>query len=87
MPGSRTNPRHAGPLTQPGNPTPALFRQTPVLCGHPRHCTVLCSKASVNSVTLCRLLLYDQRATPSKEDGRTLEKGTDTSPTPAQDGA
>jgi hypothetical protein len=57
-PGSRANPRHAGPLIPPRNPTPALFRQTPVLCGHPRHCTVLCGKASVNSVTLCRLLPY-----------------------------
>jgi hypothetical protein len=26
-PGSRTNPRHAGPLTPPGNHIPALFRQ------------------------------------------------------------
>jgi hypothetical protein len=77
------NPRHAGPLTPPGNPTPALFRQTPALCGHPRHCTVLCGKASVNSVTLCRLLPYDRHAAPSKEDGGTLEKGRDTSPTPS----
>jgi hypothetical protein len=45
----------------------------------------LCDKASVNSVTLCHPLPYGRRAAPSKEDGRTLEKGTDTYPAPTQD--
>jgi hypothetical protein len=31
------NPRHAGPLTPPGNHIPVLFDQ-PALCGHPRRC-------------------------------------------------
>jgi hypothetical protein len=86
VPGSKANPRHTGSLTPPGNPTPAQFRRPPVLCGHPRHCTTLCGEASVNSVRLCRLFPYDWRAAPSKGDGRTLEKGTSTHPTPAQDG-
>jgi hypothetical protein len=84
-PGSRANPRHTGPLTPPGNPTPALFHRPLTLCGHPRHCTTLCGKASVNSLTLCHLLLYSRRAAPSKEGSRTLEKGTDTYPTPTRD--
>jgi hypothetical protein len=29
VPGSRTHPRHTGPLTPPGNHIPALFRQPP----------------------------------------------------------
>jgi hypothetical protein len=37
VPGSKANPRHAGPLTPPGNRIPALFRQ-PSPCYHPRHC-------------------------------------------------
>jgi hypothetical protein len=44
-PGSRANPRHAVPLTPPGNPAQALFHQPPALCGHPRHFTTLCGKA------------------------------------------
>jgi hypothetical protein len=36
-PGSKANPRHASPLTPPGNRISALFRQ-PALCGHPQHC-------------------------------------------------
>jgi hypothetical protein len=36
-PGSKVNPRHAGPLTPLGNRIPALFRQ-PSPCGHPWHC-------------------------------------------------
>jgi hypothetical protein len=36
-PGSKANPRHADPLTPPGNHIPALFRQ-PSPCGHPWHC-------------------------------------------------
>jgi hypothetical protein len=42
-----------------------------------------CRKAGVNSVILCHPLLY---GLPSKEDGGTLERGTDISPTPARDG-
>jgi hypothetical protein len=37
VPGSKVNPRHAGPLTPLGNHIPALFRQ-PSPCGHPWHC-------------------------------------------------
>jgi hypothetical protein len=37
-----------GPLTPPGNPAPALFRQPPTLCGHLCHYTTLCGEASVN---------------------------------------
>jgi hypothetical protein len=33
-PGSKANPRHADPLTPPGNHILALFRQ-PALCGYP----------------------------------------------------
>jgi hypothetical protein len=86
-PGSRANPHHAGPLTPPGNPAQALFRQPLALCGHPHHCTTLCGKASVNSVTLCHPPPYGRRAAPSKEDGGTLEKGTNTCPTPMWDNA
>jgi hypothetical protein len=64
---------------------PALFHRPLTLCGHPRHCTTLCGKASVNSLTLCHLLPYSRRAAPSKEGSRTLEKGTDTCPTPTRD--
>jgi hypothetical protein len=85
VPWTRANPRHAGPLTPPGNPTPALFCQPPALCGHLHLCTTLCDKASVNSVTLCHPPPYGRRATPLKEDGRTLEKGTDTCPMPTRD--
>jgi hypothetical protein len=46
---------------------------------------VLCSKASVNSVTLCHPLPYGRHIAPSKEDGGTLEKGTDIYPAPTQD--
>jgi hypothetical protein len=78
------------PCTPPpdvlGNHIPALFCQ-PSLCGHPRHCTTLCSKASVSSATLCRPLSYGRRAAPSKEDGGTLERGTDAYPALAQDHA
>jgi hypothetical protein len=85
-PESKANPRHAGPLTPPGNHIPALFRQ-PYSRGHLRHCTTLCGKASVNSVTLYRPLPYGRRAAPSKEDSGILEKGTDIYPVPTQDNA
>jgi hypothetical protein len=62
-PESKANPRHDGPLTPPGNHTPTLFRQ-PSLRGHPCHCTGLCSKASVYSVTLCHPLPYGLRTAP-----------------------
>jgi hypothetical protein len=74
-------------MTPPGNPTPALFRQPPALCGHPRHYTTLCGKASVNSVTLCHPLQYGRHVAHSKEDSGTLEKGTDTCPTSTWDNA
>jgi hypothetical protein len=45
----------------------------------------LCGKASVSSVTLCRPLSYSRHATPPKEDGRTLEKGTNACLALAQD--
>jgi hypothetical protein len=38
VPGSKANPRHAGPLTPPGNHIPVLFSQ-PSPRGHPWHCT------------------------------------------------
>jgi hypothetical protein len=38
-------------------------------------------------MTLCCPLLYGPRTTPSKEDGGTLEKGTDACLAPAQDDA
>jgi hypothetical protein len=85
VPRTRANPRHTGPLTPPGNPALALFCQPPALCGHLRLCTTLCGKASVNSVTLCHPPPYGRRPTPSKEDGRTLEKGMDTCPMPTRD--
>jgi hypothetical protein len=85
-PGSKANPRHANSLTPPGYHILALFCQ-PSWLGHPRHYTALCGKASVSSVTLCRPLSYDSRAAPSKEDGRTLEKGTDAYLAPARDDA
>jgi hypothetical protein len=63
---------------------PALFRQ-PSLWGHLRHCTTLCGRASVNFVTLYHPLMYGRRAAPSKEDGRTLERGTDIYFAPTRD--
>jgi hypothetical protein len=51
------------------------------------HCTTLCGKASVNSVTLCFPLSYGRHAAPSKRDGGTLEKETDACSVPAQDNA
>jgi hypothetical protein len=77
-PRSKVNPHHADPLTPPGNHIPTMFH-------HPRHCTTLCGKARVSSVTLCRPLLYDPYATPSKEYGKTLEKGTNACLAPARD--
>jgi hypothetical protein len=74
-PGSKANPHHAGPLTPPGNHISALFRQ-PSRWDHTYHYTVLCGKASISSVTLCCPLSYGLHTAPSKEDGRTLEKGT-----------
>jgi hypothetical protein len=47
----------------------------------------LCGKASVNSVTLYHPLPYSRRAAPSKEDGRTLERGTNIYPAPTRDDA
>jgi hypothetical protein len=73
VPGSKANPRHAGPLTPPGNQIPVLFCQ-PSLSGHPWHCTGLCSEASVNSVTLCRPLPYDLRAAPLEGGRRNPRK-------------
>jgi hypothetical protein len=61
-----------------------LFRQ-PSRWGHPCRYTVLCGKASVNSVMLCHPLLYDRHAAPSKEDGGTLEAGR--TPVPRSHGA
>jgi hypothetical protein len=66
-PESRANPRHAGPLTPPGNHIPALFRRPPALCGHLRHCTTLCGKASVNCDTV--------PPAPVRPARRTLERG------------
>jgi hypothetical protein len=77
---------HVVPLTRLGNHIPALFRQ-PSGRGHPRHCTALCGKARVSSVTLCHPLSYDRRAAPSKEDGGALKGGTDACSAPAQDHA
>jgi hypothetical protein len=37
----------------------------------------LCGKAGVSSVTLCRPLSYGPTSRPSREDGGTLERGTD----------
>jgi hypothetical protein len=85
-PKSKTNPRHAVPLTPPGNHIPALFHQ-PSRLGHPRHCAALCGEASVSSTTLCYPLSYSPHVAPSKEDGGALEKGTDAYVAPAQDGA
>jgi hypothetical protein len=64
------------PTDTPENHIPALFCQ-PSRRRHPRHCATQCGKASVSSVTLCYPLSYGPRAAPSKEDGGTLEKGTD----------
>jgi hypothetical protein len=87
-PKSKTNQRHAVPLTPPGNHIPTLFRQ-PSQQGHPCHCTSLCGEASASPVTLCRPLSYGPHTAPSKEDGGTIERerGTDACPTPAQDNA
>jgi hypothetical protein len=45
----------------------------------------MCGKASVSFVTLCHPLSYGRHAAPSKEDGGTLEKGTDACSALAQD--
>jgi hypothetical protein len=76
MLGSKANPRHAGPLTSPGNHIPSLFHQL-ALCGGcagrpvstPRHCATHSRTAST---------LH-----PSKEDGGTLERRTDAYSAPA----
>jgi hypothetical protein len=81
-PKSKTNPHHASDT--PENHAPALFRQ-PSQRGHPRHCTTLCGKAGVSSVTLCYPLSYGPDAAPSKEDDGTLERGMDVCSTLAQD--
>jgi hypothetical protein len=47
----------------------------------------LCGKAGVSSVALCRPLSYGWRAVPLKEDGKTLEGGTDACSALAQDDA
>jgi hypothetical protein len=71
---SKANPHHDGPLTPPGNHTPAMFHQ-PSLRGHPCHCTGLCSKASVNSVTLCHPLPYSLRTAPLETGLRNPREG------------
>jgi hypothetical protein len=60
-----------------------LFRQ-PSLCGHPWHC------AGWPVSTLWRCATHSCTAStsrPLKEDGGTLERGTDVNPAPARDGA
>jgi hypothetical protein len=47
----------------------------------------LCGKANVSSVTLCLPLSYGPNTAPSKEDGGTLERGTDARLAPARDDA
>jgi hypothetical protein len=81
-PKSKTNLRQASDT--PGNHAPTLFRQ-PSRRGRPRHCTTLCGKAGVSSVILCYPLSYGSGATPSEEDGGTLERGTDVCSTLTQD--
>jgi hypothetical protein len=56
-------PRH-DPDT-PGNHALVSFHRLPGE-GHPRHCVALYGEVGVSPVTLCRLLLYGQRAEPSK---------------------
>jgi hypothetical protein len=58
------------------------------LCGKAGVSSVtLCGKAGVSSVTLCYPLSYGPSVAPSKEDGRTFEKGTDACSALAQDNA
>jgi hypothetical protein len=85
-PRSKANPRHAGPLTPPGNHIPTLFHQ-PALCGHPRRCAGAMREGRCHSMTLCHPLPYLFHAALSKEVGGTLERGTTTCPAPARDGA
>jgi hypothetical protein len=56
-PGSKANPRHAGPLTPPGNQISTLFNR-PTLCSHLRHCAGAMREDRCHSVTLCRPLSY-----------------------------
>ena len=73
-PGSKANPRHAGPLTQPGNQIPALFDQ-PALCSHPRRCAGAVRQGRCHSVTLCRLLPYLLHVAPLERGRRHPRKG------------
>jgi hypothetical protein len=86
VPKSKTNPRHAAPLISLGIISRRCSTNPPSEAT-PHHCTTLCGKASVSSVTLCYPHLYDSRTAPSKEDGGTLKKGMDARLAPAQDDA
>jgi hypothetical protein len=66
--GSKANPRHAGPLTPPGNHIPAMFHQ-PTLCGHPRRCAGVVREG--------RCQLHDMvPPTPAPPPHRTPQKRT-----------
>jgi hypothetical protein len=47
----------------------------------------LCRKATVNSVTLCRPLLYGLHSAPLERGRRNPRRSTGVNPTPARDGA
>jgi hypothetical protein len=71
--GSKANPRHAGPLTPPGNHIPTQFRQ-PSCAAIPGTVRELCGKAGVNSMALCRPLLYGLHIEPLERGWRNPRK-------------
>jgi hypothetical protein len=85
--GAQVKDKSAPRLRHAWESYPGVVPPTSALCGHPRHCTALCGKVGVSSMTLCYPLSYGPSAASSKEDGGTLEKGTDAYSTLAQDNA
>jgi hypothetical protein len=75
-PGSKANPRRAGPLTPPGNQIPVLFDQ-PALCSHPRHCAGAVREGRCHSMTLCRQLPYLLHVVPLERGRRHPRKRYD----------
>jgi hypothetical protein len=83
-PGSKVNPRLAGPPTPPGNHIPAVFDQ-PALCVHPRRCAGVVREGRCHSMTPWRPLPYLLHVAPRK--GMTTPSKEVRSSTPRPPGA
>jgi hypothetical protein len=74
-PGSKTNPRHANLLTQPGNLIPTRFEQ-PALYSHPRRCAGAVWDGWCHSMALYRPLPPFLHAALLERDCDAIERRT-----------